>query len=466
MKDDLEAADQIERALLACVLENPVLISQIDCELGNDLLPGVHQALWRAMVELHEDIEPWDKILLAERAKVDVSFVADLMASGVIAENFPIYLQRTRELARERRIRHLGEKLTTSNAGDYGHIIEQLQQEQSTSATDGWRTIFHSWQEFENAPKLEFAIENFLQEGGTTFVTGLPGHSKTLVMLAMVQALLDCQPLFGHFAVPRPSSRVLYLIPECTLAPFSARIKLFHLEGYVQSDRLLIRTLSSKQDIVLSDSRLLKAVDGSDVFLDTAVRFMDGAENDVESARTFAKTLFGLLSAGARTITGAHHAPKAFSNQEHMNLENVLRGSGDLGAAICTAWGLRQIDAPRNRIYVQNVKPRDFQPCEPFIIEGRPHLDQTGHFAMTEPPGFAGELQSHLGAKAGRPPITDREDKRRAAADMKAHGMSLREIGRRLGIGKSTVSDLLGAYCPEIVRTLDTAADNGTGRTL
>jgi hypothetical protein len=35
----------------------------------------------------------------------------------------------------------------------------------------------------------------------------------------------------------------------------------------------------------------------------------------------------------------------------------------------------------KNRIYVQNVKARDFQPCEPFIIEGRPQVslvDQIG----------------------------------------------------------------------------------------
>jgi hypothetical protein len=193
---------------------------------------------------------------------------------------------------------------------------------------------------------------------------------------------------------------------------------------------------------------------------------MEGGE-DVESSRIFARTLFGLLSDGARTITGAHHAPKAFSNHEFMSLENVLRGSGDLGAAICTAWGLRQIDPVRNRVYVQNVKPRDFQPCEPFIIEGRPHIDQTGHFAMTHLPGFAGELQAHI-AKRGAPTLPNRDAAQRQAIEMKAHGLSTRAIAKELGVSKSTVARLLVPTVPETSHTgtvSGTTEEFGTART-
>ena len=122
---------------------------------------------------------------------------------------------------------------------------------------------------------------------------------------------------------------------------------------------------------------------------------MDGEENDVESARAFAQTLFALQAAGARTITGAHHAPKGFGTSERMTLENILRGSGDIGAMLCTAWGVRQIDADASRVYVQNVKARDFQPCAPFVLEGRPHLDENGNFLMLEPPGMAQDVRLH-----------------------------------------------------------------------
>ena len=52
-------------------------------------------------------------------------------------------------------------------------------------------------------------------------------------------------------------------------------------------------------------------------------------------------------------------------------VENVLRGSGDIGAILVTCGGLSQIDAASNRNFVQNVKARDFFPCEPFIIHLR-----------------------------------------------------------------------------------------------
>ncbi len=307
---------------------------------------------------------------------------------------------------------------------------------------DGWRSIFHSYAEFQNAPPLRFAINNFLQESGVTLIGGLAGHGKTLLMLSMVRALLNRSALFqwSLFGVPRPAHRILYLIPESAIGPFWTRLRLFRLEEHVRTDRLLVRTLSCKETVPLTDPRILQAVEGADVFLDTAVRFMAGAENDVENAKTFADTLFKLLAAGARTVTGAHHAPKGFESQrERMTLENILRGSGDIGAMLCCAWGVRQIDPKSNRIYVQNVKPRDFQPCEPFVLEGRPHLDRDGDFRMIEPPGMALEMAEYLGGRGGRPAAPDSDEKKRQAASMHAEGKSLKQIADALGVSKTSV---------------------------
>jgi len=171
--------------------------------------------------------------------------------------------------------------------------------------------------------------------------------------------------------------RVIYLIPEAGLTPFATRLKTFHLEQHVRDERLFCRTLSSHGQLALANRRLLSAVRGADVFLDTAIRFMSGNENDAAEQRIFAETLFALQRAGARTITRAHHSPKSFGKDAFMTLENVLRGSGNIGAMLATRWGLSQIDAASNRIFVQNVKARDFLPCDTFIIQGRPSLDQT-----------------------------------------------------------------------------------------
>lgn len=314
----------------------------------------------------------------------------------------------------------------------------------ATSANSEWRALFHTYQEFQNAPPLRFAIEGFLQEDGITLIGALAGHGKTMIMLAMVWALLGGMPLFNWdaFAVPRPSSRVLYLIPECGIGPFWARLKLFHLEEHIRSERLFVSTLSAKEQVPLTDCRILKAAEGADIFLDTAIRFMNGEEN-AESSRAFAQTLFALQAAGARTITGAHHAPKGFEKEERMTLENILRGSGDIGAMLSCAWGMRQIDADSNRIYVQNVKARDFQPCDPFVLEGRPYLDETGNFLMLQAPGIALDMSEYMPRKGGAPGTPGREQKRKLAVMMKAAGKSLSEIAEVLGVSKSCVGKWL-----------------------
>ena len=200
---------------------------------------------------------------------------------------------------------------------------------------EDWRTLFHTYEECVNAKPLHFAIQGFLPAQGVTIIGGLAGHSKTLCMISMAKALLHATPLFGYpaFSVPARAERILYLIPESALGPFYHRVKLFGLEDDVRTGKLFIRTLEAREPLLgLGDSRLLAAAAGAHCFLDTAVRFMTGDENEV--SRLFSRQLFDLISAGAITVTGAHHSPKSFETQERMTLENVLRGSGDIGALL------------------------------------------------------------------------------------------------------------------------------------
>lgn len=443
--DPISEASDLERAVIACLLEpeSASLIASVTFDISDDFLSSDHRKFWHAMNELHgEGLDPSDRTLLLTRVKADASILADLLKAGPIVDHFPAYVKRLHELAHGRRVRRLAEELTGADPVDYARILEQIAQLQTDAlAATNWRSIFHTYEEFLNAPPLSFAIEGFLQEFGITFIAGLPGHGKTLVMLAIARALLDCQPLFGYqpFKVTRPADRVIYLIPEANLSAFKSRIELFRLQEYIRSDRLLIRTLSSKEEISLSDPRLLKSIQGAHVFLDTAVRFMEGSENEVETAREFAKTLFSLIKAGALTVTGAHHAPKYFSTQDYMILENIVRGSGDLGAAISTAWGLRQVDKEKNKIYIENVKPRDFEPCQPFIIEGRPHLNETGQFVMCDLPGYAGALQVKLAEEREQV----RHEQETKILELSAKGKSVREISSETGIPKTTVDRYL-----------------------
>jgi hypothetical protein len=263
-----------------------------------------------------------------------------------------------------------------------------------------------------------------------------------------VKALLEGSPLFGYarFSVPQAASRVIYLVPESSIAAFWSRVRLFRLQEYVRADALLIRTLSFRDQLLLDDPRLLKAVENAYVVLDTVCRFMTGSENDVADTRPFAHVLFRLLSAGARTIVGAHHSPKSLEGQDALSLQSVLRGSGDLGALVSSAYGVRQIDAVQNRLYFENVKSRDFQACDSFIIEGRPHLDESGQFKMIAEPGNAGELREHLHLRGGRPPIPDKDSKVAHAVELRSKGLGIRDIARTIGTRKSTIDRWLFDY--------------------
>jgi DnaB-like helicase N terminal domain/AAA domain len=450
---DTERAVRWERAVLGCLLESPELWSKAGELTADDFQLDWHRKIFSAIADLNEHSSPAD--IVSVHAQLDDSVPAGAIAAlidGAVPENFRSYVRHLRESTRDKHFHELYAKLGEVKPAE--ERLAWLDLMRGAIAGEGeaqnWRGIFHTVEEFENAPPLRFAIAGFLQEAGVTLIGGLAGHGKTLLMLAMTKALLEESPLFGYepFSVPHPAQRVLYLIPESSLGPFWSRIKLFRLEEHIRNDRLLVRTLSSREQVSLKDSRLFKAAEGADVFLDTAVRFMDGSENDVESTRPFVQTLFDLLKiGGARTITGAHHAPKGFEGQDYMTLENILRGSGDIGAMLSTAWGVRQIDPARNQLYVQNIKPRDFDACQPFILEARPHLDIAGQFKMLAAPGEAGELSDHLPRrKGGRPPAADKADKVLQAAQLRAQGVSLRETAEKLEVSKSCISKWLFEY--------------------
>ncbi len=409
-----------------------------------------HRAIFRAMVEIRDRGKiPDEPSLIGELDGRLMAQVCDL-TKGVVPENLKGHVHDLREVWRDRYFsKQIEELASLTTPDDQLALVERMRETLLGSGdADSWRSIFHTSEEFENAPPLGFAINGFLQEAGVTLIGGLAGHGKTLLMLSMVRALLQESALFGYepFSVSRRAERVIYLIPESSIGPFWSRIKMFGLEQFVREDRLLIRTIQAREQVDLTDPRMLAAVEGADVFLDSVVRFTVGSENDAENARLFSDVLFRLLHSGARSITGCHHSPKSFEGAQSMSLENVLRGSGDLGALTTTCWGTRQIDAARNRIYVENVKARDFEPCGSFILEGRPHLDETGQFAMHAKPGEAAELRSYLQLKGGRPLAPDRNEQMLMAAKLREQKVSLRESAARMRVSKSTVERLLDEY--------------------
>jgi hypothetical protein len=458
-KNIVERLAHLEKSVLGCLVEfcSRGSAKELDAYIASGLAADQfatsdNRTIFRALVELRQEgIIPDEPSLIGKLEDRLVAQVSDF-TKGVVFENLDCSVRDLRKARADCRFAKQTEELANLiRPEDQLALVDRMRETLlSRGDADNGPSIFHTVEEFENAPPLRFAIDGFLQEAGVTLIGGLAGQGKTLLMLSMVRALLTQLPLFGYepFSVRRPAHRVLYLIPESSIGPFWSRLQLFRLQEYIQSGRLLVRTLSSREQVSLNDPRLLKAAEGSDVFLDTVVRFMEGSENDAQDTRPFVESLFRLLQAGARSITGAHHAPKGFEGQNFMTLENILRGSGDIGAMLSTAWGIRQVDAARTLLYVQNVKPRDFQPCESFLLEGRPHLDNTGNFQMIRKPGEARELSEHLlrRNKGGRPTVKDKEAKVLQAVELRSKGISLRQTAEIIGTSKTTTNRLLSDF--------------------
>jgi len=346
----------------------------------------------------------------------------------------------------ERRYRQwLVEAEKRVNQGDYESLAKLLAQ---TQAKSGQResTILHTTEDFMKSSKLTFSIEGFLQNGAATMIGGLSGHGKTWVMLSIAKALLTGEPLFGFFKVAKKAKRVVYLIPESTLPPFKHRLERMGLLKYALNGKLLAHTMSAGPKPKLDDPQILAVAKRAHVFLDTAIRFGTGKENSAEDNQSgLATDIFTLLSAGAKTVVGAHHSAKKFDKESFMTLENVLRGTGDIGAVPATVWGVKQLDATKNILHIENVKARDFVdlPCKPFQVQGRPYIDLEGNFRMLKKPGTCGSLLYEQPKRGGAAPeLREQKDRNlEAVRGMLAKDPKRRskDIAKRLGVAEATV---------------------------
>jgi AAA domain/CHC2 zinc finger len=243
-----------------------------------------------------------------------------------------------------------------------------------------WRARFRKRSELDQGDVVSL-IERFLYEG-TTFLSGLSGDGKTLLALSIAKALVTGKPFLGRFAVPR-KQKVLYLVPEMGERAFRRRLDAFQMpdEGFL--------CMTMHQGLMnLADPDLAAAIkDGyTVVILDTAIRFSDAeSENDnSQNANGLAKAFIALRQMGALAILPIHHSPKSTAKMDWLSveLEDALRGAGDIGAIGDIVYYIRMLDDTKTEIGIKNVKPRDFEPVPPFRIQGRPYIDNTGDFVM------------------------------------------------------------------------------------
>jgi hypothetical protein len=242
---------------------------------------------------------------------------------------------------------------------------------QVTAAPVDWRSQFRTVGELEKG-NVRMLISGFLPEG-TTFIGGLPGEGKTLFALSLAKALTTTDPFLGKFFVEEQIP-VIYLIPESSSRAFRARCETFRIPN--DEKLFLCRTVSEGATLPLDDTSLFAAVRKLKpvVILDTFIRFSEADdENDAAQNKKIVNDIIALRQAGAVAVIGLHHAKKTIRDKG-MSLEAVLRGTGDIAASADAVYGLLRDHllynngAGPNEIEVSCVKPRDFNPPEPFRI--------------------------------------------------------------------------------------------------
>jgi AAA domain len=129
---------------------------------------------------------------------------------------------------------------------------------------------------------LDYAV-TLLQDYTVTAIAGLSGHGKTWITLSIAKALLfGPGKLWDLFEVPQRADKIIYLIPEASRSAFKKRLKLMGLYEEV-GKRLFVRTLTKGPALPLTDTNILREAKGAHIFCDTAIRFMQSADENSAS---------------------------------------------------------------------------------------------------------------------------------------------------------------------------------------
>jgi hypothetical protein len=253
--------------------------------------------------------------------------------------------------------------------------------------------LWDTQSEVESEHDLPWVIDGIAHQGESTWVAGLPKVGKTWVMLCILLALLTGLPLFGdeRLKVASRATRCIYLCPEAGRGSIKKRLKMLGLVKHLYDPitnpdgGLYLQTLSKGKKIALTDPVLLELAKGADIFIDTAVRYLEGDENAVKDVRVLTENILNLLAVGARSVWVAHHAPKGFENASTMSLQNMFRGSGEFGAALTNAYGVCTEDEATTKVRFHTITGRDLDEFVPdMILQGRPYLFETGNFKVVE----------------------------------------------------------------------------------
>ena len=305
-----------------------------------------------------------------------------------------------------------------------------------------WQFGFRSVAQLEQGD-VRMIIKGISPEGNN-MLGAASGVGKTWFQLSQAKAICTGNPFMGAFEIPE-RMKVLYLIPEAGDRGFRVRCE----KMGIPVDGTVFRCRTMRDGILRLDDPLLKAAlrDWRPVvFLDTAIRFagFKDENSSAENAGGLANLIFEMLKMGSPAVFSAHHSPKSTAEPDEkkqklkeMSLENMLRGTGDIGAMCDCVWGLQPddggkesareyLDESRNltRLFAKCIKPRDFDPVEPFRIQGKPYIDEQNDFVVLT---SADGREEDIGARAAK--IVEWDPK-----------VSRNQLAKKLGVSRNRIT--------------------------
>lgn len=288
-------------------------------------------------------------------------------------------------------LEHIADSVSRYKAGEVVPEIVIGKHEEPKEPVD-WRTHWHTKEQLFNAPPPTFLIDGFLQRESITAIAAPVGQRKSIIALNVAHALCTKEPLFDQFAVnPKESiSRVLYLCPEMGMTSFRNRVGGIGLDPYV-CDTFFCRTMNPVTPEDMGDFQLAELlpeeIENAVIIIDTAARFIKGNENDASEMRIFGKTAFSLIRQKAAAVVILFHSSKGAKDTNELTLENVLRGSSELGAFITCCWGTRlqdPSDVYASKSYLRNCKERDFRGKDFEVTGVEPYTDFRLHYVEND----------------------------------------------------------------------------------
>jgi hypothetical protein len=348
------------------------------------------------------------------------------------------YLEMCRKIARE-----MAKKPVNPNTDAYVGSSSQAQAPKVVSP-ENFTDYFRSLDQLEDGD-VRMLIADFLPEG-VTLIGGLAGQGKTLFTLSLVKALTTGERFLGKFYCEEIAP-IVYMCPESSARAFKARCRKFGITN--DPELFLCRTITEGKPLMLDSPILAEAVTKMKplIVLDTLPRFNQAQdENDAAANKKLVDDIANLRALGCVGVLALHHATKS-SADAPMSLENMIRGTGDLGAMADAVYGIRRDNMLYNdgagpmELEVRCLKPRDFDPPAPFRIAAsyqsddgsiKSYIDE-GDFHLIETAAIkAAEERDFIKAITEDPSIS-RDD---LAANLSTTVHKIRALANRLGYAR------------------------------